>query len=211
MTKSTREHGFGALMLWTIVTGIFAWLPLVRIVGRPEGYTWGILGLSGAGTDGPFWIFIVLTTWVLAMLFTTFRGPRAVAYPLLLLWHLALTGVVVASVVEGGTLATWQGQGLHFAVPMWILLVPFAGFAVLTAIWVVLDRRAGGAAVARGWSRANWVRLAASLVVLAIALLLFRAGDNYNWITAAAIVTTIGHWALLVDAIATSPRRAAAA
>ena len=205
MKKTIEERMFDALMFWTIVTGIFAWLPLVRILGRPDGYSWAILGLSGTGTEGPFWIFVLLTAWVLTMLFTTFRGPRAVAYPLLLLWHVALTGVVVAGVVQGGTTATWQGQGLRWAIPLWVLIVPFAAFTVLAALWIARDRRRGGKADRREWSRASSVRLAGSLVLLVVALILFRAGDNYNWVTAAAILTTIGHWALLVDAIAAAP------
>ena len=38
---------FGPLMFWTVLTTVFAWLPLVRIMARPEGYHWSILGLSG--------------------------------------------------------------------------------------------------------------------------------------------------------------------
>jgi hypothetical protein len=39
-------------------------------------------------------------------------------------------------------------------------------------------------------------------VLLAAALVLFRAGTNYNWVTAVAIVTTIAHWILLAESFA---------
>jgi hypothetical protein len=196
---------FGHVMFWTILTGIFAWLPLVRIAARPEGYTWGILGVSGRGTQGPFWIFILLTAYVLTMLFSAFRGPRAVFYPMLVIWHVAVTAVVIASVTIGGTEAVWQGQGLGVAVPMWILSVPFVLFTVLAIVWVVFDRRAGGAPSGARWVRANTVRLVGSIVVLGLALLLFRAGTNYNWVTASAIVATVLHWILLVESLAPQP------
>jgi hypothetical protein len=193
------------VMFWTAVTGIFAWLPLVRIIGRPDGYTWGILGLSGAGTTGPFWIFIVLTAYVLVMLFAGQRGPRALFRPMLLIWHLAVNATVVAGLLQEGTGATLQGQGLHFEIPLWTLAVPFVGFLGLAIAWVVVDRRAGAAPFVAPWTHGNTVRLAGSLLLLAVALLLFRAGTNYNWVTAAAIVTTIGHWVLLIDAFAPRP------
>ena len=95
MTRDLAERLFGPVMGWTAITTIFAWLPLVRILGRPEGYTWAILGVSGSGTDGPFWIFVLLTVFVVSMLFAGFRGPRALFHPMLLLWHGAVTAVVI--------------------------------------------------------------------------------------------------------------------
>lgn len=188
-------------MFWTVLTSIFAWLPLVRILGRPEGYTWRIWNVGGAGTDGPYWIFIASTVYVVAMLYTGYRGPRALFYPLLILWHLAVTGVVLAGVVSGGTEATLQGQGLHFEIPLWVLALPFIVFAALAVWWVSLDWRQAGEAAAP-WARGNSVRLAAALGLLIVALALFRAGTNYNWVTAAAIVVTILHWMALVQSFA---------
>jgi len=202
MTTAMATRLFGPVMFWTALTGIFAWLPLVRIIGRPEGYTWAVGGVSGEGLSGPFLMFVPLTIYVLAMLFTTLRGPRALAHPMLVVWHVAVTSVVIAGVVTGGTGATWQGQGLRFEVPLWLLTVPFAGFTVLVIAWVVLDRRGGGPATVTGWTSANSRRLAGSLVVLVVALVLFRAGTNYNGVTAAAIVATIVHWSLLIDSFA---------
>lgn len=198
MSKAINRRLFDGVLFWTAVTSIFAWLPLVRIIGRPDGYTWGILGLSGAGREGPWWIFVLLTIYVVTMLFCTFRGPRTLLYSMLVLWHLTVAGVVIASVALGGSGAVFQGQGLHFAIPMWILMVPFVLFAVATFTWIVLDARAGGAPERVGWNRTNTGWLLGSLALLGVALTLFRAGTNYNWVTAAAIITTILHWGMLI-------------
>ena len=205
MNTHTARRLFGPLMFWTVLTSIFAWLPLVRIMGRDEGYTWGILGLSGTGTDGPFWIFIMLTVYVLVMLHSLIRGPRSLSYAMVVPWHLVVTAVVLAGVVRGGGGATFQGQGLHFEIPLWLLALPFALFAVVAVAWVVLDRRAGGTPVASEWTRGNTVRLVTSLALLFVALVLFRAGTNYNWVTAAAILTTVVHWILLVRSLGDVP------
>ena len=204
MRAGLRDRLFGVVMFSTAVTAIFAWLPLARIIGRPDGYQWGILGISGVGTDGPYWIFICLTVYVVSMLFAAFRWPRAIFYPMLILWHLLVVAVVGAGVALGGDSARLQGQGLHFSFALWAVLVPLLVFLGLAIAWVIVDRRAGGAPAAAPWGRANTVRLLISLALLAGALLLFRAGTNYNWVTAVAIATTVAHWIMLVEAFAAS-------
>jgi hypothetical protein len=197
---------FGLVMGWTGFTSIFAWLPLARIIGRPEGYTWGILGLSGAGTEGPFWIFAVLTAFVVTMLWSAFRGPRNVFHPMLGLWHLAVAGVVVAGVASGGREAVFQGQGLHFAFPMWALALPVVLATTVVLAWILRDRRSATPRVRSPWGAVNTRLLLSSLGLMVTALFVFRAGTNYNWVTAAAILLTVAHWILLIESFArTSP------
>lgn len=205
MRVHTLERLFSILVFWTVLTGIFAWLPLVRILGRPDGYTWGVLGLRGSGTEGPFWVFIVATAYVVSMLWALVRGPRPVSYVLVVGWHLLVTGIVLAGTLQGGTDATIQGQGLRWEIPLWILTVPFLIGTAIAATWAVVDGRSGLTPVAAPWARGNTIRLGVSLALLLLALLLFRAGTNYNWVTAAAIVTTILHWIALMHAFGVSP------
>lgn len=202
MDSRPRYQGkqlFGPVMIWTVFTTIFAWLPLVRIIGRPEGYQWSIGVLSGTGTQGPYWIFILLTLYVLILLFSAYRGPRSLFYPMLMVWHVAVTAVVVTGVVVGGSGATIQGQGLHWMIPLWVVAILCAAFTVLALVWTILDSQAGGAAAPAPWTRTNTGRLVAALLLLVGALILFRAGTNYNWVTAAAILATVLHWILLVE------------
>lgn len=204
--RSKQDSLFGLMLFWLILTTVFAWLPLVRIIGRPEGYQWGILGMTGEGTQGPYWIFILLTLYVLTMLFSAFRGPRALFYPMLILWLLAVDTVVITGTVLGGMEATWQGQGLRLNVPLWVLVVPCLFFTALAVVWMVKDYRTGEAFTPVAWSRRNSNRLVVSLALLIVALVLFRAGTNYNWVTAAAIITTIIHWILLIESFQPMPQ-----
>jgi len=192
-------------MFWTVLTTIFTWLPLVRIIGRPERYNWRILGLAGEGLQGPFWALIPFAAFAVLLLYTGERGPKQLFRPLLVLWQLVVLGVVVVAVVEGGYDARLQGQGLHWEIPMWVAIVPAVFFAILAVVWV---KRGGQHPASRPapWSRANTFRLAGSLVLLAIALGLFRAGTNYNWVTAVAIVTTVMHWLVLAWSFGTTNR-----
>lgn len=186
----------GVVMFWTTATTLFAWLPLVRIIGKPEGYTWGVLGLSGAGTQGPYGVFIAATAYVVTLLYTLQRGPRMVSHPMLLVWHMAVTTLVIYGTLQGGPGAVLQGQGLHFELPLWMLSLPFALFTIIVVTWVIRDVQSGWLAPVP-WSPHNSRRLAISLGLLVGALIMFRAGTNYNWVTAGAIVTTVTHWIML--------------
>ena len=197
--NNKQKYLIGPVMFWTVLTTIFAWLPLVRIIGRPEGYQWAIGRLSGAGTEGPYWVFILLTLYVLTLLFSAFRGPRQLFFPMLILWHLAVTGVVIAGTVGGGSEATIQGQGLHWTLPLWLFAIPCTAFTALAIAWTIVAFRTNGVQPPKSWTHANSKKLLLSLLLLTIALALFRAGTNYNWVTAAAIITTIVHWIMLVE------------
>lgn len=198
MAEKLRRYLFEPVIGWTTLTTIFGFLPLARIIGKPEGYTWAVAGVSGAGREGPFWVFILSTLYVVTLLWTLQRGPRALLYPMLILWHLFVTGVIVAGVVHGGTDAAIQGQGLHWEIPLWMLIAPFVLFTLIVFAWVALDIRLGGAPAPAPWSRKNTMRLAASLLLLGLGWAFLRAGTNYDGWTAAAIIAVIASWVMLV-------------
>ncbi len=196
MKNSLHNSLLGGAMVWTVITTLFTWLPLVRILGRPEGYHWQVLGLSGEGFQGAWWVFIPFVFYSVLLLFTAERGPRNVFHPLLILWHLFVLGLILVAITLDGNDAMIQGQGLNWSFPLWILVIPALLSSVAAIIWVTLDRQLTEKAIP-DWSRSNTKRLTISILLLLVALVLFRLGTNYNWVTALAIVCTIAHWILL--------------
>lgn len=196
MNTRLKHRLIGAVMFWTVLTTVFTWLPLVRIMGRPAEYHWQVLGLSGEGLNGPFWVFIPFALFAVVLLWMAERGPRRFFYPMLIGWHLFVCGIVIASLVQGGVDADWQGQGLHWQIPMSIAMIPVFLFTALSLLWVVIDNSDPARQVS-AWSRANSIRLGVSLSLLLLGLGFFRAGDNYNWVTSVAIILTISHWITL--------------
>ena len=137
---------------------------------------------------------------MLILLFSASRGPRALFYPMLILWHLAVTAVVITATVRGGSGSGMAGPGPHWSIPMWLLAIPCGLFVVLAVALTFIDYR--GTSSPRS-SRLDafefWPAGFASLLLLIVALILFRLGTNYNWVTGTAIVATIVHWIVLVE------------
>lgn len=199
--RSLRESMIAIVETWTVATTLFAWLPLLRILARPQGYEWAILGLSGAATRGPFWIFVVLTLYVLAMFVARFRCRWWLFFTMLLVWHLAVTGVVIGGVLQGGGDARLEGRGLHFSLPLVLVAVPCILVTILVIVWIIGEARGGRPSAPSRWTSGNTRKLVVSLLLLFIAVSLFRSGTGDDWITALAIVTTVVHWILLVSAL----------
>ena len=198
--KSTADRLFDAIFTWTVFTTIFAWLPLVRIVSKPEGYTWGIMRFTGTGWDGPYGIWVFLTLYAFIMLCYGQRFPRKAYYLLLLAWHTSLTTAMVVSIASMGDAATLQGQGLRFEIPLFMFALPAILFTGLLIAWIAIDYRKQSAPLVGGWGPTNPRRLGAAIVLLLAAMTVFRLGTNYNWVTAVAIVMTIVQWILMVGA-----------
>lgn len=206
--RLAERHLVTIVMTWTVATTVFAWLPLVRIIARPEGYEWRILGVSGTGTSGPFWIFVALTLYAVTMFVARFRGRRLLFSAMLLAWHVAVTGVVIAGIIGSGGKARWEGGGLHFSLPFVVVVIPCILVTALVVIWIVRDLRGGERPAPTGWTFARARKAGVSLLLLLVALALFRAGTNYNWVTALAIITTVVHWILLTSALEPQERSA---
>lgn len=190
---------FNTVIIWTIITSLFAWLPLVRIIGRPKEYYWGVMDFNGEGTDGPYWIFILASVFVIFMLYSTFRSrKRIVAYISILIWQLVIL-FIVCGILSENTKGEIQGQGLHWELPLWLVLIPNIVFLVLTLYWIYLEYTQKKYFIAKPWTLINSRLLGASVIFLLIAITLFRLGNNYNWVTSLAIIVTIFQWFFMVE------------
>lgn len=200
ITAKPTQWLFNTVMIWTIVTSLFCWLPLIRIIGKPKDYYWGVFGMHGEGTDGPFWIFIVSSAYVIAMLFTNFRSKnRALAGVLLIVWNAFISGIVLYAVGSSGGTQTIQGQGWHWEFPLWILATPTLAFLALALLVVYRQLMLGKTFAIATWNIKNTRYFTASTILLGIGIVLFMLGSNYNWVTALAILVIIVQWFTMVE------------
>ncbi len=198
--RALRQRLYNLTMAWTVFTTVFVWLPIVRILARPEGYTWSFFGSSGMGRSGPFWIFPILALYATVLFAHAWWERRLLFRILLLLWHLGWTAMLTVGALTQGSAASWQGQAWGLSVPLWSAAVVFFGFTLLVAWWASLDWQLSHEKTQPAWTRKNTRRLMIALTLLPVAFLLFRWGSDYNWVTALAVGVTIIQWVTLCEA-----------
>ncbi|WP_146106927.1 hypothetical protein [Polaribacter porphyrae] len=172
---------------------------MVRIIGKPDKYYWGILNVSGEGANGPYWIFVLGLTLAVSLLYSAFRvKARIYSYITILLWHLLVLYLVVMGFLQSKD-TTIQGQGLHWEFPIWILVLTALLSIVCIVAWIRLEIKNGIHFKINTWQKQNSKMLIISGFLLFLAIYLFSVGDNYNWITSSAIIVTIIQWIFLVE------------
>ena len=205
--ETTRpDRLFGVIMAWTVFTTVFVWLPIVRAVARPDGYQWGFFGLHGEGLNGPFLVFPLLALFAVLLLGHAWWRRRGLFRVLLLAWHFGWAGLLLSVAVTHGSAARWQGRGWRFDFPIPIIAVVFTLFALVVARWAWLDWMRGELPPSPRWTPTNTRRLIVAALLAPVAVLLFRYGSDFNWVTALAVGITVAQWVTFSEALASEEK-----
>lgn len=199
-TIKTASKILDVIIIWSLITSLVVLLPIVRIIGKPNEYYWSLLGYNGEGATGPYWIFIAGLILVITMFVSVYRlKNRFFAYVLLLLWQVSFSGIILFEVVNSGLDSTIQGQGWNWEFPIWILVVPAIIISIATVYWIYLEYKHKLQFAFKPWSERNTVLLIIAIILLILATTTFHMGDNYNWVTALAIMITITQWIIMIE------------
>jgi hypothetical protein len=213
-SASTRPSGLlRGLLVWTALPFALFWLPLVRSVFDGQSYEWGAgwwgWRLGGAGVTGDLWYLILGTALGVTLLWSGWRGERAVLRWVLPVWFsLLLTNAVYWAwqdpggfIFRGDTLGvelnlTWLAPGFHFV------------GLLLCLAWLRQDRQVPASArVAAPWTPRNTRRIVALLALLPVQFLLLRQGEVHGASDIAGVLVTIAQWFALGWALAPGPYR----
>lgn len=211
-SDSTGPSGLlKALLVWTALPFVLFWLPLVRSLFDGRSYEWGVgwwgWRLGGAGVTGDLWYLVLGSALGTILLWSGWRGERAVFRWVLPVWF----GLLLANAVywawqdpqgfvfRGDTLGvelnlTWVAPGFHFV-----------GLLLYLA-WLRQDRRMPASArVAAPWTPRNTGRIVALLALLPLQFLLLRLGDPHGASDVIGVLITIAQWFALGWALAPGP------
>lgn len=200
MSRPTTAHRLEAVVVaWTVFTTAFLWTATMRGLFRPDISTWSVLGLSGTGRGGSFWVFPALAMAALVVFYLYGRRLRSTVHGFVLVWH-GLLVLMVAPALLRAEPASFEGATWGVQLPLWILVVPVVGGFVATGAWVLADRGAADA-VARPWGAIDGRALALAVALLPVAAALFAVGDGVDWPTRGATAAAILQWVLLAQAV----------
>jgi hypothetical protein len=201
--KLTTDRVRTLVLIWTMFLSVFTWTPVMRAVLRPELSGWGLLGYSGSGASGAFWVLPAAGLFALAMFYIEGRGRvRPLFHAMLLTWHIALSSIVLSGAMRYGDSATFVGGAWGVQVGFPLLSIPFVAFTVLAVLLVVRERRDGSQVPVAGWTTINRRPLIIALALFPVAWFFFQfAGANFDWKGKLAIATNVVQWILIIEAV----------
>ena len=198
-----------ALLVWTGLTFVLAWLPLIRGVFDGPSYEWATAfygyAVRGAGVSGDYWVLVLETAIGGSILWFGWRGARMPFHALIVAWHALLFSDSVYSAVTNPERYRFRGDTLGIDVSLaWAGPLLLGAFLVLALLWVARDLRGRRRRSLPHWTRGNSVWLGSLVAMLPIQFVLLRFGPPHGTTDQIGVFVTIAQWMLL--AVALRPR-----
>ena len=191
-----------AILIWTAVTLIVVWLPLVRGLMDGESYQWGNSAwgfqFGGRGLGGDYWFLLLQAAFGLILLYLGWRGARQPFHWLLLPWHIQLALQSIYNSWTSPEDYRFKGDTLGVDISLaWVGPLLFGGFALLSIWWVVQDIKSGQQRTAPQWTLANRVLLLIAVSLLPIQFVLLRFGPQHGPGDQAGVILTMLQWVII--------------
>ncbi|MGH9934757.1 MAG: hypothetical protein ACREAM_00845 [Blastocatellia bacterium] len=197
-----------SILIWTMITAIMTWLPLIRGLMDGDTYQWGSafwgVQLGGRGIGGDYWVLPLQAGFVIWLLYLGWRGAKRPFHWLLLLWHLPLSIGVTSIAIRYPDDFRFRGDTFGVDVSLaWVGPLLFGSFALLSGVWVARDLRRDQTRMIMPLQRANRVLLAVMLSLLPVQFFLLRFGEPRGAADKIGVLLTILQWVGLNIALTT--------
>jgi len=191
-----------AILIWTVLTLIIVWLPLVRGLMDGASYQWGNSAwgfqFGGRGLGGDYWFLLLQAAFGLILLYLGWRGARQPFHWLLLLWHIQLALQSIYNSWTSPEDYRFKGDTLGVDISLaWVGPLLFGGFALLSIWWVVRDIKSGQQRTAPQWTLTNRVLLLIAVSLLPIQFVLLRFGPQHGPADQAGVILTMLQWVVI--------------
>ncbi len=207
MTPNPRQSNrlLRWILLWTGVTFLPSWLPVIRGTMEGSPYQWGSgyfgHAYGGSGLTPGSWILVAELALGLVLLTLGWRGARPPFAPLLVGWHTLITANSTFNAVRSPEDYRFQGDSLGIDVSLaWAGPLVFGTFLFLSLLWAA-KHRGTAPAPAAAWTGANTAWTVVLLLLLPVQLLLLRSGEQHGMGDKIGVIVTIAQWLLVPMAV----------
>ena len=175
-----------------------------------SSYSWGSSFFSwsfgGSGTGGYYWILVLQIILCVGLLYLGWRGARPPFHWMLLVWNIAQAGTAVYNALMFPESYRFQGDTLGVDVSLaWFGPAYFGGVAVLSILWVILDRTPGETP-RPAWSRRNTILLMIVITMIPFQFFLLRFGTQHGTNDQIGVLLTMIQWVVLNWCFAARPK-----
>ncbi len=191
------------LLLWTSLTTLAFWLPLMRGAFDGESYHWALApGIAGTGVHGSYWVLVLGSGFALITLFLGWRGARFPFHWLLLGWHLFLGAGSIYLAVTQSESFVFKGDTLGISLSLaWLAPLICGSFALAALYWVQRDLRLKESKKLPPWTRSNKMWFLGLLCLLPLQFTLLHFGEPHSLTDQIGVIVTIFQWMLVGDAL----------
>ena len=197
------------ILIFTAITMLVVWLPLIRGVMDGPSYEWGISFLGrdfgGHGVGGDYWFVVLQAVFGLALLYLGWRGARQPFHWLLMIWIVPSLVNAIYNAIKFPEEYRFQGDTLGIDISLaWIAPAFWGVLTLLAVVWIVRERRERGLDRMPSWTRKNTVYACIVFALLPIQFFLLRSGGPNDLKDQIGVVLTILQWILLNFAFASN-------
>ena len=191
-----------AILIWTMITLLIVWLPLVRGFMDGESYQWGNsfgeFQIGGRGLHGDYWVLLVQAAFGITLLYLGWRGAQQPFHWLLLLWHVLLGVQATVNAFSFPEEYRFRGDTLGVDISLaWLGPLLFGGFALLSVLWVIRDLRSDREKAIPEWNHTNRILLLLAISLLPIQFVLLRYGEPHGTTDQIGVILTMLQWLLI--------------
>ena len=189
------------LMLGFMVAWLW-WVPM-RCMMDGNVFQWGnsfgFASLRGNGMMGDFPILVLLSSYIISMIFLGWRGARLPFHIMLVVWCVVEFATATVSAIQNPDAYRFRGDS--FGIDISLALVGPTIWALLltiSVIWVITNcvSKQNEKKTPR-WNRTNSTILIVAALFLPVQFLLFQSGEQHGLTDRIALILTIIQWILI--------------
>jgi len=209
--KTRPEQLLRTVLIFTAVTMIVVWLPLIRGVMDGPSYEWGtsFLGkdFSGTGVGGDYWFIVLQAVLCLATIYFGWRGARQPFHWLLMIWIVPSLITAVYNAIKFPDEYRLKGDTMGLDISLaWIGPAFWLILFLLAVAWIAKDLRTRVERPMPSWTRRNTFLMVLVFALLPVQFFLLRSGGGTDSKDQIGVVLTIAQWVLLNLTFASKPK-----
>jgi len=208
--KTRPELLLKIVLIFTAVTMIAVWLPLIRGVMDGPSYEWGtsFMGkdFGGKGVGGDYWFVVLQAVLCLATIYFGWRGARQPFHWLLMIWIVPSMISAIYNAIKFPDEYRLRGDTMGLDISLAWIGPAFWLILFLSAVaWMASDLRKRIDKPMPSWTRRNTIFIILVFALLPVQFFLLRSGGGTDSKDQIGVVLTIAQWVLLNFSFASKP------
>tara|TARA_R110002049_G_scaffold295948_3_gene483762 strand:- start:10448 stop:11092 length:645 start_codon:yes stop_codon:yes gene_type:complete len=190
----SNNYLFNSLLIFSGITFMLVWLPLLRCLFDGKSYSWGQdyfgLSFSSSGVESDYFVLILFLLFFILFFYSFYWiKNRVIFYALLILWWIHTFGNLLFGLIRDGD-SIFQGDTLDVNVSISMILIPLSILALLLIVAIILKDRKK-AEVSIPWNKRNTIKALLILGPLPLQAIMYATGEPHGLTDEISVIITI--------------------